>query len=75
MADDADLTPYPVGPGHIIAQQLASGRGRLTSQMAALDDELAIIADDFHGAFEEADRRTTIQERITALAKTKRPSR
>lgn len=75
MADEIELPPYPVDRGHILAEQLKNGRGRLTSQMAALDDELAALSGVFQKAFDEADRRTSTQERIAALAKTKRNPR
>lgn len=75
MADDIELPAYPVHDGHIVAQQLVSGRVRLLSQMDAIDDEMRSISDTFERAFEKADRQTTTQERIAALAKSKRPNR
>jgi hypothetical protein len=72
---DIDLPEYPVHQGHIAAKQLESARGRVTSQMAALDDELFVLSDMFQAAFEVADRKANTQERIFALAKSKRPQR
>lgn len=67
-----ELPEYPVNAGHIAAKQLESTRGRVTSQMAALDNELYVMSDMFQAAFEVADRKANTQERISALAKSRK---
>ena len=75
MADEIELPPYPYTMGQTAAKQLANSRGRLTSQMQALDDELLEASRVLQSALDEADSRRTTQDRIAALAKTKRPNR